>query len=49
VALTAHARSSDRERCFAAGMDGYITKPVDPDVLYRTIQDLAAVPEPSSA
>ena len=38
IALTAHAISGEAERCRAAGMDGYVTKPIDPQSLMAEIR-----------
>ncbi len=38
IAMTAHATQDDRNRCLNAGMNDYISKPIDPDKLYSTLR-----------
>ena len=40
IALTAHAVKGDRERFLAAGMDGYISKPIRMEELYKSISKI---------
>jgi two-component system sensor kinase len=42
IALTAHALKGFEEKCFGAGMDAYVSKPLNPEELYRTLEKLAA-------
>jgi two-component system, sensor histidine kinase and response regulator len=38
LAMTAHAMKGDREQCLAAGMDGYVAKPIQPRELFAAIE-----------
>jgi len=42
IALTAYAMNGDRETFLDAGMDGYVTKPLDLTPLLRAIQEALA-------
>ncbi|MCC6759009.1 MAG: PAS domain S-box protein, partial [Candidatus Omnitrophica bacterium] len=40
VALTAHAMAGDRQKCLDAGMDGYVSKPIDRQKLYEAVENV---------
>ncbi|HEX9002624.1 MAG TPA: response regulator [Blastocatellia bacterium] len=45
IAMTAHAMKGDRERCLEAGMDEYISKPIQSEELFRLIAELVPISE----
>jgi CheY-like chemotaxis protein len=43
VAMTAHAMAGDKERCLAAGMDGYVSKPIRADDLFSVVEQVLSI------
>ena len=48
VAMTAHVMPGDKERCLAAGMDGYLGKPIDPKALFAEVEEGLSQPTPAT-
>jgi HPt (histidine-containing phosphotransfer) domain-containing protein len=46
IGMTAHTASGDRERCMHAGMNGFLSKPVDLEVLAAVLAKWLPAPEP---
>ena len=49
IAVTAHAMAGAREQYLASGMDGYLSKPLDPQTLLQTLEACAASGKPVMA
>jgi two-component system sensor histidine kinase/response regulator len=49
IALTAHALRGDEKRCLQAGMDGYVSKPIQPALLWETLAAVLSETSPPQA